>query len=107
MNHFKLKIAALCGLAVAVACHDIPIPADQACGTGASKAANFTELAEKLSCTAQIYVPGTLTFEDPVARWSNLSTPVANVVVVPSTENDISETVSPFPVATDFLVTTC
>lgn len=55
--------------------------------------ANYTQLATKLSGTAQIYLPGSDAFNAAVARWSNLSTPVANVVVVPSNEYDIVETV--------------
>ncbi|TVY90066.1 FAD-linked oxidoreductase, partial [Lachnellula willkommii] len=58
-----------------------------------SHATNYTQLASKLSDTAQIYQPGSAAFNAAVLRWSNFSTPVANVVVVPGTENDVVETV--------------
>ncbi|KAL1854451.1 hypothetical protein VTK73DRAFT_8748 [Phialemonium thermophilum] len=53
----------------------------------------WAKLASKLSPSAKLYLPGTSAFDDAVARWSNLSTPVANAVVVPGTEHDVSETV--------------
>ncbi|TVY32619.1 FAD-linked oxidoreductase [Lachnellula subtilissima] len=75
MHHLQLKFAALLASAAAVSCQ------------------NYAQLARKLSSTAHIYQPGSDAFNAAVLRWSNFSTPVANVVVVPGTENDVVETV--------------
>jgi hypothetical protein len=93
MHHRQLKLAALLAWAAAVACRDVSAPGHEARGDCPAGGANYTQLAAKLSRTAQIYLPGSDAFDAAVARWSNLSTPVANVVVVPSTEHDIVETV--------------
>ncbi|KAK6829516.1 hypothetical protein PG987_010100 [Apiospora arundinis] len=58
------------------------------------RAVNYTELAQRLSGTASIYLPGSQDFEDVVSRWSNLSVPVADIVVVPSTEEDVVKIVT-------------
>lgn len=50
---------------------------------------NYTALATDLSKTAEIYQPGSGAFDFAVARWSNLSTPIASVVVVPGNEQDV------------------
>lgn len=79
MHHLPLKLAALLASAAAVSCQ------------------NYAQLAKQLSNTAQIYQPGTAAFNAAVLRWSNYSTPVANVVVVPGTENDVVQTVRLLP----------
>ncbi|CZR68237.1 probable FAD-dependent oxygenase [Phialocephala subalpina] len=98
MHHRSLQVAALLAWAAAVACRNVqPVFAPTLEARGDCDDAgdvNYTQLATKLSATAQIYLPGSDLFDDAVARWSNLSTPVANVVVVPSTEHDIVETVN-------------
>jgi hypothetical protein len=94
MHHRQLKVAALLAWAAAVACQDVSAPGHEDRGEGCpASAVKYTQLAIKLSRTAQIYLLGSDGFDAAVARWSNLSTPVANVVVVPSTEHDIIETV--------------
>ena len=114
MHYHQLKFAALSALSVwasAVACRDIV----SASGLEARTGVNYTELATKLSKNAQIYLPDSDAFDAAVARWSNLSTPVANVVVVPSTEHDIVETVRtlsniisrPAPLPPEYLATAC
>lgn len=60
---------------------------------GVACSVNYTELQGQLSSTASIYLPGSAAFDDAVARWSNLSTPTSNVVVVPATEDDVVTTV--------------
>ncbi|KAK8131966.1 hypothetical protein PG999_000139 [Apiospora kogelbergensis] len=55
---------------------------------------NYTELAQQLSSSASIYLPGSDAFDDVVSRWSNLSVPVANIVVVPGTEEDVVKIVT-------------
>lgn len=112
MHHRQLKIAALLAWAAAVACQDVSVTGHEARGEDCpAGAVNYTQLATRLSRTAQIYLPGSDAFDAAVARWSNLSTPVANVVVVPSTEHDIVETVRllqhpPLP-PPEFPVTAC
>jgi hypothetical protein len=94
MHYRQLKLAALSAWAAAVACRDVSAPGLEArSDSPAGRGVNYTQLATKLSRNAQIYLPGSDAFDAAVARWSNLSTPLANVVVVPSTEHDIVETV--------------
>jgi len=93
MHHHQLKLAALLAWTAAVACQDLSAPGHEASWDCPAGGVNYTQLAKKLSRTAEIYLPGSEAFDATVARWSNLSTPVANVVVVPSTEHDIVETV--------------
>ena len=59
----------------------------------AGSSVDYAQLACVLSPTAQIYLPGSDNFADAVARWSNASVPVSNVVVVPGTEQDVVKTV--------------
>jgi hypothetical protein len=96
MHYRQLKLAALSAWAAAAACQHISAPSLEARSDTSSPAGgsvNYTQLATKLSRNAQIYLPGSGEFDAAVARWSDLSTPVANVVVVPNTEHDIVETV--------------
>ncbi|KAI1098845.1 FAD binding domain protein [Jackrogersella minutella] len=51
------------------------------------------ELAERLSRNAHVYTPGSDEFTAATARWSVGHAPGVKVVVVPSTENDVAETV--------------
>ncbi|KAK3933876.1 hypothetical protein QBC46DRAFT_430719 [Diplogelasinospora grovesii] len=53
----------------------------------------YAQLGAKLSSTAAIYCPGTAEFQAGSARWSVLSSPRVNVVIVPGTEGDVFETV--------------
>lgn len=92
MHHLKLQVAALAAWVAAVASASLDISAAPR-HTGRATC-DFTQLAPKLSKCAQIYFPGSDSFTDAVVRWSNLEVPVANVVVVPCTENDVVETVS-------------
>lgn len=94
MRFHVLKLAALFAWAAAV--DSSAVEARGSYGQGPSTTpsrAEYSQLAHKLSKNAQIYVPGSDSFENSVARWSNASTPVANVVVVPSTEKDVVEIV--------------
>ncbi|KAI1123052.1 FAD-binding domain-containing protein [Nemania abortiva] len=52
-----------------------------------------TELRGRLSADAQIFLPGSIEFSQATERWSALSAPSANIVVVPSVESDVAETV--------------
>ncbi|KAF3016549.1 hypothetical protein E8E14_012363 [Neopestalotiopsis sp. 37M] len=60
---------------------------------GVACSVNYTELQGQLSSTASIFLPGSAAFDDAVARWSNLSTPTSNVVIVPATEDDVVTTI--------------
>lgn len=55
---------------------------------------DVASLVEKLSPTAHIYFPGSNDFSRATKRWSALKTPGVRFVVVPTTENDVAETVS-------------
>ncbi|KAI5460754.1 hypothetical protein BGZ63DRAFT_387709 [Mariannaea sp. PMI_226] len=50
-------------------------------------------LAKKLSKLAKIVFPGSDQFDNASARWSVLNAPHVNFVVIPATEEDVSETV--------------
>ncbi|KAI1188078.1 FAD-binding domain-containing protein [Nemania serpens] len=52
-----------------------------------------TELQAILSADAQIFLPGSSGFSQATERWSAFSAPTANIVVVPSVEHDVVETV--------------
>ncbi|KAI0182686.1 hypothetical protein EV127DRAFT_465415 [Xylaria flabelliformis] len=51
------------------------------------------ELASRLSANAQIYFPGSDGFTEATIRWSSFEAPGINLVVVPSVEHDVAETV--------------
>ncbi|KAM7220842.1 hypothetical protein V8F06_003736 [Rhypophila decipiens] len=55
--------------------------------------ANLTELSTKLSPGADIYLPGSGSFNSLSKRWSELQIPQVNVTVSPATENDVVQTV--------------
>ncbi|KAI1839683.1 hypothetical protein JX266_014105, partial [Neoarthrinium moseri] len=55
---------------------------------------DYSELQQGLSSSASIYLPGYDPFGAAVVRWSNLSTPTINVVVVPGTDSDVSVVVN-------------
>ncbi|KAL7625748.1 hypothetical protein AAE478_004971 [Parahypoxylon ruwenzoriense] len=54
---------------------------------------DVNELVARLSPNAHVYLPGSDVFTQATTRWSVLDTPGVNVVVVPSVENDVAETV--------------
>ncbi|KAI0883287.1 FAD binding domain protein [Annulohypoxylon maeteangense] len=51
------------------------------------------ELGERLSRNAHIYTPGSDNFAAATTRWSAAHAPEAKLVVIPSIENDVAETV--------------
>lgn len=59
----------------------------------ARRADDIQQLNQRLSRGAMIYLPGTDGFKEATTRWSVLSTPKPTIVVVPTTANDIAETV--------------
>lgn len=52
-----------------------------------------SELGERLSRNAHIYIPGSDDFTTATTRWSIGHNPEVKLVVVPSIENDVAETV--------------
>ncbi|KFY01573.1 hypothetical protein V490_00837 [Pseudogymnoascus sp. VKM F-3557] len=92
MYQLKQGLAALLACAAFATGREISFSDLDARGSS-SGTVDFTQLASKLSPSAHIYLPGSDGFNSLVARWSNLSMPVANVVVVPGTENDVVQTV--------------
>ncbi|ETS85960.1 hypothetical protein PFICI_03985 [Pestalotiopsis fici W106-1] len=56
-------------------------------------AGNGTDLGSRLSAGAILYEPGSSGFINATTRWSAFDAPVVNLVVVPSTEEDVAETV--------------
>lgn len=86
-------VSAVAAWAVTSACQSLPVTRNLW-----SRDADYKELSEKLSNAAKVYYPGSAEFEKANTRWSNLETPTVNIVVVPSTENDVVETVrEPYP----------
>lgn len=94
MFSFALKIVALSAYVAVAVSKSVP-----------SYAPVYTDLAAKLSKTALIYSPGTDSFAAAVARWSNSSIPVSNLVVVPGTEADVIEIVSFLESVAGFVLT--
>ncbi|KAK7961974.1 FAD-linked oxidoreductase chyH [Apiospora aurea] len=92
MPQFKWMVAALSVSFAAVASLDISAFSPRSAEI--LPQVNYTALAEQLSKTASIYWPGSGDFEDIVACWSNLSVPVANIVVVPGIEEDVVQIVN-------------
>ncbi|KAK8009120.1 hypothetical protein PG991_011671 [Apiospora marii] len=92
MVQSKWSFAALSVCVTAVA--SFGIPASSSYGGDSPAIPDYTELATQLSSTASIYWPGSEDFNDITLRWSNLSVPVANIVVVPGTEGDVVKTVA-------------
>lgn len=58
---------------------------------------NYGELSKQLSKSAEFHAPGSGAFDNAVARWSNLSTPIATVVIIPGDEEDVVKIVSSWP----------
>ncbi|KAI1273196.1 putative FAD-dependent oxygenase [Xylaria sp. FL0933] len=52
-----------------------------------------TELASRLSASAQIYGPGSDGYAEATSRWSVFEAPDINLVAVPGTEDDVAEIV--------------
>ncbi|GAW22033.1 hypothetical protein ANO14919_115680 [Xylariales sp. No.14919] len=70
----------------AASCNSCPADCDSPDGL-------FQELKNSLSPAAAIYLRGSKEFEAKTARWSELDTPTANIVVIPATEDDVVDTV--------------
>ncbi len=62
------------------------------CGCGLT---DFPKLVPNLSKQAEVYYPGSAQFDQLSQRWSNLKTPIVDVEVLPASEKDVAEIVSP------------
>ncbi|XDG06196.1 hypothetical protein ABKA04_005811 [Annulohypoxylon sp. FPYF3050] len=84
-------VAAIAAWAISSACRNVPTNSLFAplCNRGV----NVEELAGRLSSGAKVYGPGSDIFVQATTRWSSLDAPGIDVVVVPSVENDVAETV--------------
>lgn len=89
----KEVIAAVSVWAWSTAALSIPVIRDVASQICPRSMEEMQQLQHKLSPTAKIYFPGSTEFVEASVRWSNLHAPTVNVVVVPGTEQDVSETV--------------
>ncbi|KAM0203939.1 hypothetical protein ACHAQI_010275 [Fusarium lateritium] len=58
-----------------------------------SRDVDYKALSKELSSSAKVYFPGSDDFKAASTRWSNLDLPTINIVVVPSTEEDVVKTV--------------
>ncbi|RYP89692.1 hypothetical protein DL770_004180 [Monosporascus sp. CRB-9-2] len=92
-------IAALMAWSMSAACCNVP--ASSWLGAICHRGAKAEELSERLSSKAQVYFPGSDGFAPATARWSALSTPEVNVVIVPGVENDVAATLSSVDIAED------
>lgn len=92
-RRFKMEvITAVAAWAISSACRSVP--ADSWFGaTICDRRSDPKELADRLSQAAEVYVPGDEGFDTATRRWSVLDAPTISVVVVPSVENDVAETV--------------
>ncbi|XXH05698.1 glutathione S- transferase, nitrogen catabolite repression regulator [Hypoxylon texense] len=83
--------AAVASWAISAACQNIPT--NSLFAGFCSRSIDVEELAGRLSAGAGVYAPGTETFNQATSRWSSLNAPGVDVVVVPSVESDVAETV--------------
>jgi hypothetical protein len=94
MHRFKMEvITAVASWVITSACQSLPLARNWLEGVSPRRIDDVAELGKKLSPSAKIYYPGSEGFDEASARWSVLDAPKVNVVVVPGTENDVSETV--------------
>ncbi|KAI1084318.1 FAD binding domain protein [Whalleya microplaca] len=84
-------VTAIAAWAISAACRNVPTNSLLAgiCNRGV----DIKELSGRLSTGARVYGPGTDVFTQATTRWSTLDAPGVDVVVVPSVENDVAETV--------------
>ncbi|KAI0376618.1 FAD binding domain protein [Hypomontagnella monticulosa] len=84
-------ITAVVAWAISSTCQNTP--ASSWLGAICPRRDHAKELADRLSQNAQVYSPDSDAFVPATARWSTLDAPGVSVVVVPSVENDVAETV--------------
>lgn len=84
-------ITAIAAWAISSTCKSLT--AESWLGAICSPRSDPKDLADRLSQNAQVYVPGDPGFDTATNRWSVLDAPTISVVVVPSVEDDVAETV--------------
>lgn len=95
MTKFKMEVvAAVAAWAWTSACTGLPAVRDLVPGLCPRDIDEAQALQSSLSPGAKVYFPGSPEFDDASTRWSTLSPPTVNVVVVAATAKDVSETVS-------------
>lgn len=95
MTKFKMEVvAAVAAWAWTSACTGLPAVRDLVPGLCPRDIDEARALQNSLSSGAKVYFPGSPEFDDASTRWSTLSPPTVNVVVVAATAKDVSETVS-------------
>lgn len=94
---YRLKLEALTAIAAwAFAAASSPSPGRNYLDGLCPRDDDLRALGAKLSSTAKVYYPGSSGFKNVTTRWSVLEEPKVNIVVVPGTENDVAEIVSPW-----------
>ncbi|EFY97523.1 FAD/FMN-binding dehydrogenase [Metarhizium robertsii] len=94
MTKFKMEVvAAVAAWALTSACTGLPAVRDLVPGLCPRDIDEAQALQSSLSPGAKVYFPGSPEFDDASTRWSTLSPPTVNVVVVAATAKDVSETV--------------
>lgn len=89
-------IAAAAAWAINSACQNVPAAQDWLGSICPSRTIDAEKLGVKLSPTAKIYRSGSEEFGIAAKRWSSLKTPKVDVVVVPTTDEDVAESVIAF-----------
>lgn len=87
-------ITAVAAWAISSACQNLPVARDLLGALCAPVIGDVAALQNSLSPAAKVYLPGSNDFDILSERWSLLGSPKGNLVVVPATDNDVSETVS-------------
>jgi hypothetical protein len=85
-------ITAVAAWAIAGACRSAP--AASWLGGLCPRGIDVTALTAALSAGAVVYFPGSEGYTEATTRWSVLDAPTISMVVVPSVESDVAETVS-------------
>ena len=93
---FASALVAVAAWAVPSACHHLPGNRQLRSIRGNATQPDLQELADKLSPGAEIPLPGDGDFDTATLRWSILDPPTISIVVVPSVEEDVAETVGLF-----------
>ena len=98
---FASALVAVAAWAVPSACHHLPGNRQLRSIRGNATQPDLQELADKLSPGAEILLPGDGDFDTATLRWSILDPPTFSLVVVPSVEEDVAETVRFLEMALD------
>ncbi|KAI1451499.1 FAD binding domain protein [Annulohypoxylon moriforme] len=84
-------ITAIAAWGISTACRNVP--GNSMFAALCNRGIDANELAGRLSAGAKVNGPGSSVFTQATTRWSSLDPPGVDLVVVPSVENDVAETV--------------